>query len=168
MIESEQITDDYSGQDGFPNVPIATKDTIVMVGLMGAGKTAIGRRLAGRLELPFVDADDEIEAAARYMAAFLDQAEPEPPRDGLPAAELLKLVVEDVKAFYVEAALAQPGQGSSEAAAESFWGDTEAGRIMLALHPVLAGHADKEMRFLAQWLLVPRAQLHRLAEKPPV
>ncbi|MCZ6586878.1 MAG: shikimate kinase, partial [Alphaproteobacteria bacterium] len=35
-----------------------------MVGLMGAGKTAIGRRLAGRLELPFVDADDEIEAAA--------------------------------------------------------------------------------------------------------
>ena len=64
MIESEQITDDYSGQDGFPNVPIATKDTIVMVGLMGAGKTAIGRRLAGRLELPFVDADDEIEAAA--------------------------------------------------------------------------------------------------------
>ena len=110
----------------------------------------------------------EIEAAARYMAAFLDQAEPEPPRDGLPAAELLKLVVEDVKAFYVEAALAQPGQGSSEAAAESFWGDTEAGRIMLALHPVLAGHADKEMRFLAQWLLVPRAQLHRLTEKPPV
>ena len=63
MIESEQITDDYSGQDGPPDV-IATKDTIVMVGLMGAGKTAIGRRLAGRLELPFVDADDEIEAAA--------------------------------------------------------------------------------------------------------
>lgn len=64
MIESEQITDDYSGQDGPANVPIATKDTIVMVGLMGAGKTAIGRRLAGRLELPFVDADDEIAAAA--------------------------------------------------------------------------------------------------------
>jgi shikimate kinase len=63
MIESEQITDDYSGQDGRPDV-IATKDTIVMVGLMGAGKTAIGRRLAGRLELPFVDADDEIAAAA--------------------------------------------------------------------------------------------------------
>ena len=35
-----------------------------MVGLMGAGKTAIGRRLAARLGLPFVDADDEIEAAA--------------------------------------------------------------------------------------------------------
>ena len=39
-------------------------ETIVMVGLMGAGKTTIGRRLAQRLELPFVDADHEIERAA--------------------------------------------------------------------------------------------------------
>jgi shikimate kinase len=38
--------------------------TIVMVGLMGAGKTSIGRRLAQRLGLPFVDADHEIESAA--------------------------------------------------------------------------------------------------------
>lgn len=38
--------------------------TIVMVGLMGAGKTTIGRRLAQRLNLPFVDADHEIERAA--------------------------------------------------------------------------------------------------------
>ena len=38
--------------------------TIVMVGLMGAGKTSIGRRLAQRLGLPFVDADHEIETAA--------------------------------------------------------------------------------------------------------
>ena len=38
--------------------------TIVLVGPMGAGKSAIGRRLARRLDLPFVDADAEIEAAA--------------------------------------------------------------------------------------------------------
>jgi shikimate kinase len=38
--------------------------TIVLVGLMGAGKTKIGRRLAARLELPFFDSDHEIEAAA--------------------------------------------------------------------------------------------------------
>ncbi len=64
MIESEQITDDNSGQDGPSGAPNAAKDTIVMVGLMGAGKTSIGRRVAARLGLPFVDADDEIEAAA--------------------------------------------------------------------------------------------------------
>lgn len=43
---------------------LAVPKTIVLVGLMGAGKTNIGRRLAQRLGLPFVDADSEIEAAA--------------------------------------------------------------------------------------------------------
>jgi shikimate kinase len=37
---------------------------IVLVGMMGAGKSTIGRRLAARLRLPFLDADGEIEAAA--------------------------------------------------------------------------------------------------------
>lgn len=37
---------------------------IVMVGLMGAGKTSVGRALARRLGIPFVDSDKEIEAAA--------------------------------------------------------------------------------------------------------
>ena len=37
---------------------------VVLVGLMGAGKTAVGRLLAERLSLPFVDADREIESAA--------------------------------------------------------------------------------------------------------
>lgn len=37
---------------------------IVLVGLMGVGKTTIGKRLAARLDLPFVDADHAIEEAA--------------------------------------------------------------------------------------------------------
>lgn len=39
-------------------------DSIVLVGMMGCGKSAIGRRLANCLKLKFVDADDEIEKAA--------------------------------------------------------------------------------------------------------
>jgi shikimate kinase len=38
--------------------------SIVLVGMMGAGKSSIGRRLAARLDIPFVDADSEIEQAA--------------------------------------------------------------------------------------------------------
>jgi len=38
--------------------------SIVLVGMMGAGKSSIGRRLAARLAIPFVDADSEIESAA--------------------------------------------------------------------------------------------------------
>jgi shikimate kinase len=44
---------------------------IVLVGLMGAGKSTVGRRLAKRLGLPFVDSDTEIEEAAGTTAADL-------------------------------------------------------------------------------------------------
>lgn len=43
---------------------IDPKLPIVLIGLMGVGKSTVGRRLASRLNLPFVDADTEIETAA--------------------------------------------------------------------------------------------------------
>jgi shikimate kinase len=51
---------------------------IVLVGMPGSGKSAIGKRLARRLALPFTDADAEIETAARMTIAdiFATQGEP--------------------------------------------------------------------------------------------
>src|SRR5690606_17801282 len=43
--------------------------SIVLVGMMGAGKSSVGRRLAARLDVPFVDADTEIENAAGMTIA---------------------------------------------------------------------------------------------------
>ena len=48
--------------------------SIVFVGLMGAGKTAIGRRVAGELDIPFLDSDHEIEAASRMTVPELFEA----------------------------------------------------------------------------------------------
>lgn len=48
--------------------------TIVLVGMMGVGKTTIGRRLAPKLGLPFFDADEEIEKAAGMSVADLFKA----------------------------------------------------------------------------------------------
>jgi len=46
---------------------------LVLVGLMGAGKSTIGKRLATRLHLPFVDADHEIERAAGLTVSEIFQ-----------------------------------------------------------------------------------------------
>jgi shikimate kinase len=57
MLQSRQPRAPWTGQP------------IVLIGLMGVGKSTVGRRLAGRLSLPFVDADAEIEAAAGMSIA---------------------------------------------------------------------------------------------------
>lgn len=57
--------------------------SIVLVGMMGAGKSTIGRRLATRLRLPFLDADIEIEAAAGMSIPDIFETHGEPHfRDG--------------------------------------------------------------------------------------
>jgi shikimate kinase len=43
---------------------VCLKRTIALVGMMGAGKSSVGRRLAAKLDVPFRDADAEIETAA--------------------------------------------------------------------------------------------------------
>lgn len=59
--------------------PLIPKRTIALVGLMGAGKSSVGRRLAIVLGLPFKDADAEIEAAAGRTVAeiFAERGETE-------------------------------------------------------------------------------------------
>lgn len=47
-----------------PGATLRTARTVALVGMMGAGKSSIGRRLASILALPFFDADSEIELAA--------------------------------------------------------------------------------------------------------
>lgn len=58
MSENPQIGADTARPPG------RLRKTVVMVGMMGAGKTAVGRALAARLSVPFLDSDAEIEKAA--------------------------------------------------------------------------------------------------------
>jgi shikimate kinase len=56
-----------TGQNSALDAALVTalgRRSVVLVGMMGAGKSSVGRRLAARLAIPFVDADSEIEAAA--------------------------------------------------------------------------------------------------------
>lgn len=59
------------------------KRCIVLIGMMGAGKSTIGRRIAARLRLPFLDADNEIESAAGMSIPDIFETHGEPHfRDG--------------------------------------------------------------------------------------
>ena len=54
------------------------KKTVVMIGMMGAGKTAVGRALALALDVPFLDSDAEIEAAANMSVQEIFARDGEP------------------------------------------------------------------------------------------
>lgn len=58
-------------------MPIEINRPIALVGLMGVGKTTVGRRLAAKLNLPFHDSDEEIESASGRTVAgyFRDHGE---------------------------------------------------------------------------------------------
>jgi shikimate kinase len=63
MTETPAPANDRSTPEDAILAALGTR-LVVLVGMMGAGKSTVGRRLAARLKLPFVDADTEIETAA--------------------------------------------------------------------------------------------------------
>jgi shikimate kinase/3-dehydroquinate synthase len=69
MTRNNAVQSETSLRDAAMPPPARQRRSVVLVGLMGAGKTSIGRRLAARLGLPFRDADAEIEAAAGLTIA---------------------------------------------------------------------------------------------------
>jgi shikimate kinase len=82
MPETASPADASASQEAEISAALGTR-SIVLVGMMGAGKTTIGRRLSARLRLPFVDADSEIEAAAGMSIPDIFETHGEPHfRDG--------------------------------------------------------------------------------------
>lgn len=66
--------------------------SIIFVGLMGAGKTAIGRKVAAMLSLPFIDSDQEIESVSRMTVPELFERYGEPEFRALEQRVILRLL----------------------------------------------------------------------------
>ncbi len=103
-----------------------------------------------------------MDQAAQLVASYLNSA-PAPNPAGMSAGETLKIVCDDIRAYYYEAAAAQPGNPDAEAILRWFWHDTAAGRAFLALQKICLASGDKSLQVLGGNSLVPRAIMHTLA-----
>lgn len=104
----------------------------------------------------------EIADVGRFVASYLGDAPQPSYRSDLGVGDAMKLACDDMKAFYFEAATAQPGSSTSKTLEDWFWGETTAGKMFLELKDVCLAHDDPSMKALGKFTLVPRSQLSRL------
>ena len=105
----------------------------------------------------------EIEDVARTLSSWLSPSAPVEVVNGHTPKAMLKLAVEDLRAFYFEAAAGQP-QGDdigSKQLADWFWGETSAAKLLLALRERLIPDEDPALRMLGHNSVVPREQWMR-------
>ena len=80
----------------------------------------------------------------------------------LPEAQALKEAIDDLRAYYLEAASAFPDPGTSATRKKWFWDETRFAQAILVLQPKLAASADPQHKILASLTLIPATERHRL------
>jgi hypothetical protein len=96
-----------------------------------------------------------IPEAGRYIAAWLRGVTPNTPIPEMSAPLTLRFAVDDVKAYYLEAALAGAAKPSSKQLADWFWNETAAGAAIFALRKAHLASPDERLKTIAGLLLVP-------------
>lgn len=97
------------------------------------------------------------QAAAEYLCAFVEGRAEIPYRPDLELGLALRLACEDLKAYYLEACAAQPGNASPQALFDWFWTQTKAAETFVKLRTVCAAHANRSVRVFGGRNLIPRA-----------
>jgi hypothetical protein len=100
----------------------------------------------------------DMPAAAALVTGALDGP--------LPLAQALKLAVDDLRAFYLEAASAFPDPGTTKTRMAWFWDETLLAKALLALQPKLAASDDPQHKLLGALTLIPATERHRLGAAP--
>jgi hypothetical protein len=80
----------------------------------------------------------------------------------LPEAQALKEAVDDLRAYYLEAASAFPEPGTATTRKKWLWDETRFAGALLALQPRLAASTDPQHKILANLTLIPATERHRL------
>ena len=101
-----------------------------------------------------------VEQAARFLAGFVETPTAPVPRDDIEVGALLKLVCEDLKAFYSESTTVQPGMDTSLAVEHWLWNETVLGRVMWTFREANTDNPDPYIQYLARRQVVPDRQVH--------
>lgn len=97
------------------------------------------------------------EVMAQFIADFIADCATPSFRSDVPMALALRLVTQDLKAYYLEAVAVQPGARAALAAREWFWRDTVAGQAFLRLRDACMAHPDDTVQGFGARSLVPLA-----------
>ncbi len=119
----------------------------------------IARRRRGRTTVGVFGAT--IAEAARHVASSLDGSPEAPPVSGWTAGMAVKRACDDLKAYYYEAAAAQPGNLAPQAIEQWFWFDTAAAKALLAIREICLISDDPSLQPLGKLSLIPRAVTDR-------
>ena len=82
----------------------------------------------------------------------------------LPPAQALKEAIDDLRAYYLEAASAFPDPGTATTRKKWFWDETQLAKAILSLQPKLAQSTDPQHKILANLTLIPATERHRLSQ----
>jgi hypothetical protein len=110
-----------------------------------------GRTTVGLSGLPIAE-------CTRYVADWLRGKAPPSPREGFSAPLILRFTVDDVKAYWLEAAAAGAAKPSSRQLGDWFWNETAAGAAIHALRAVLQASEDERLRLIVGNFMVPAAR----------
>ena len=100
-----------------------------------------------------------IGECARYVADWLRGRAPPSPREGFSAPLILRFAVDDLKAFYLEAAAVGGAKPSSRQLGDWFWNATAAGAAIHALREACLASEDERLKLIAGNFLVPAARV---------
>ncbi len=98
------------------------------------GSTTVGSSTIAIVEIP------------AFITAFLEGETPVNPRPEVPLADMLVFACDDLRAYYLEAVSAQPGQVAGAEIVDWFWGETAAAMVLWALRSLCRDSSDPAMQ----------------------
>ncbi len=97
-----------------------------------------------------------VDELARFVVSYLGASPLATYDPRMSAAEALKRACDDLRAFYLQAAWAQPGSHDPSVLEQWFWRETAAGKLFLTLREACLKSANESLRRLGETVLVPR------------